>query len=72
MKMEQVQDSLKHWGEILITTGAGQTYELHQGDTQFDFERRTIKLTSPQAEFLIDGDDVAVIKMHYGHRAEGH
>src|SRR5690606_18885555 len=36
MKLEAVQHELKEWGEIIITTDAGDLYELHLGDTEFD------------------------------------
>nr|PZN44528.1 MAG: hypothetical protein DIU70_02385 [Bacillota bacterium] len=72
MKMEEVQDALRHWGEILATTSAGETYELHLGDTSFDFDRRIIRLKSPEAEYLIGGDEIASVTMHYGRRMEAH
>ncbi|MBE3590806.1 MAG: hypothetical protein IMW98_08300 [Firmicutes bacterium] len=71
MKMEAVENELKHWGEIIVTTAAGDAYELHLGDTTFDAKSRMIKLTTPEAEYLIDGDAVENIKKHYGHKIEG-
>lgn len=68
MKMESVQKQLKEWGELIITTNAGETYEIHLGDTQFDYDQRTIVLTTPGAEFILDGDAVENIKKHYGHK----
>lgn len=70
MKMEAVEAELKQWGELIITTAAGETYELHVGDTDFDMEKRVIRLTSPRAEYLIDGDSVESVKKHYGHRID--
>lgn len=70
ISLEKVQESLKSWGEIMITTGAGEVFELHIGDTEFDMENRLIILKSPQARYVIDGDDVSSITMHYGHREE--
>lgn len=67
MKMEFVHKELQAWGEIMITTAAGKEYEIHLGDTQFDFENRVIRLKSPTAEFVIDGDSVEDIQKHYGH-----
>lgn len=70
MKLEAVKKELEHWGEIIITTDAGDQYELHLGDTDFDLTNRVIKLTTPDAQYLIDGDAVENIKKHYGHRLE--
>ncbi|WP_040949957.1 hypothetical protein [Gorillibacterium massiliense] len=69
MKMEAVEHELKNWGELIITTASGEVYEIHLGDTSFDTKGRVIKLTTPEAEFLIDGDAVENIKKHYGHRS---
>lgn len=70
MKMEAVKRELEHWGEIIVTTDAGDRYELHLGDTEFDMERRVIVLTTPDAQHVIDGDSVVNIKKHYGHRLD--
>lgn len=71
MKMEAVERELQDWGELIITTSSGEVYEIHLGDTTFDTTSRVIKLSTPQAEYLIDGDAVENIKKHYGHRADG-
>jgi len=71
MQLEAVKRELEAWGEIIITTAAGERYELHLGDTTFDLERRVIKLTTPDAEYIIDGDAVENVKKHYGHRVDG-
>lgn len=68
MQLEAVKRELEHWGEIIITTAAGERYELHLGDTEFDLENRVIKLTTPSAEYLLDGDAVENVKKHYGQR----
>ncbi|HEY3368727.1 MAG TPA: hypothetical protein VGK74_27025 [Symbiobacteriaceae bacterium] len=65
--MEAVQTELQHWGEILITTAGGDNYELHLGDTEFDTNARVIRLKTPDADFIINGDGVEAIKKHYGH-----
>ncbi len=70
MKMEAVEKRLKKWGELIITTASGEMYEIHHGDTSFDTEQRVIKLETPQADYLIDGDSVENIKQHYGHKVE--
>lgn len=70
MKMEAVLAELRKWGEIIITTSAGQTYEIHLGDTEFDVNERVIRLRSANAQFVIDGDSVEAIQMHYGHLEE--
>lgn len=66
MKMEFVQKELQAWGEIIIRTDGGQTFELHIGDTEFDMENRVIRLKAPNSQFVIDGDSVEVIEKHYG------
>jgi hypothetical protein len=70
MKMEAVQERLQQWGELIITTASGEMYEIHLGDTVFDREQRVIKLSTPKADYLIDGDSVENIKQHYGHKVE--
>lgn len=67
MKMEAVQNELKGWGEIMITTAGGDSYEIHLGDTEFDFQARVIKLKTPHSDFVIEGDSVESIQKHYGH-----
>lgn len=68
MKLEDVKKELEDWGEIIITTDAGDQYELHLGDTEFDLENRMIRLDTPDALYLIGGDSVENIKKHYGGR----
>ncbi len=70
MKMEMVRAELEAWGELIITTEAGDRYEIHLGDTEFDTEARVIRLNTPQAQYVIDGDEVESITKHYGHRHE--
>lgn len=67
MEMEVVLAELQEWGELIVTTDAGVSYELHLGDTEFDTESRLIRLKTPKAVYLIDGDSVESIKKHYGH-----
>jgi hypothetical protein len=72
MKMEEVYQELKNWGELMITTSAGQIYEIHLGDTQFDLQNRVIRLKTPDSEHVIAGDSVEAIKKHYGHPTDQH
>lgn len=67
MKMEDVQNELKRWGELIVTTAAGERYEIHLGDTEFDTHARMIRLKSPEAEYTIHGDSVESVTKHYGH-----
>jgi hypothetical protein len=71
MKMEAVHAELKAWGELLITTDAGQGYEIHLGDTQWDFDHRMIRLKTAHSDIVIAGDTVASIEKHYGHPIGG-
>jgi len=68
MKMELVEKHLKEWGEIIVSTSGGATFELHVGDTEFDKENRLIRLKSANARYVIDGDSIETIMMHFGHR----
>ncbi|MDR6224365.1 hypothetical protein [Desmospora profundinema] len=68
--MEAVQERLKQWGELIITTASGEMYEIHLGDTIFDLEQRIIILSTPNGDYLIDGDSVENIKQHYGHKVD--
>lgn len=70
MKMETVKAHLDQWGEIMITTNGGKQFELHIGDTEFNFEERLIRLKTPNSIHIIDGDSVESIEMHYGHVSE--
>ena len=67
MKMEFVEKELKSWGEIIITTSGGEKFEIHMGDTEFDYENRVIRLKSSNAHYVIEGDSVESITKHYGH-----
>lgn len=67
MKMETVQAELRNWGEAIITTEGGKTFEVHSGDTQFDFENRVIRLKTSDSHFVIDGDKIEYIQMHFSH-----
>lgn len=67
MKMEVVQERLKQWGEVIVRTLSGQTFEFHLGDTSFDATRRVITFRGPDAEYVIDGDSIESIKTHFSH-----
>lgn len=67
MKMEAVQEELRKWGELLITTAAGEGYEIHLGDTEFDLSARVIRLKTPASDVVIAGDSIEAIQKHYGH-----
>lgn len=69
MKMETIEELLKRWGELIVTTSGGQTFELHLGDTTFDAGRRVITFKSSGAEFILDGDSIESVQMHYSHLA---
>lgn len=68
--MEFVEQQLKEWGEIIVHTEGGATYELHLGDTTFDMENRVIYLKTSDAQYVIDGDSVESITKHYGHKED--
>ena len=68
MEMEFVEQQLKEWGEIIVTTAGGATFELHLGDTTFDLENRVIHLKTPNAIHVIDGDSIEFVTKHYGHQ----
>jgi len=68
MKMDAVQEQLKQWGELIITTDAGDTYEIHLGDTTFDTKNRVITFTTPDAKYVIGGDSIESVRMHFSHK----
>lgn len=68
--MEQVQELLQKWGELILYTSGGQVLEVHIGDTRFDTGNRLIHLQGPDAQYVIDGDSIEVVKQHYGHRVD--
>ncbi len=67
MKMVFVEKELKSWGEIIIKTSGGSQFEIHVGDTEFDYDNRVIRLKSANALYVIEGDSVESITKHYGH-----
>lgn len=71
LKLELVKAELEQWGEIIVTTAAGERYELHLGDTTFDMEQQIIRLKSSDSHFVIDGTSIEAIEKHYGHRENG-
>lgn len=71
MTLETVESELQSWGELMITTSAGQTYEIHLGDTEFDLKNRILRLRTPHSDFVIEGDSIEAIQKHYGHRVDG-
>jgi len=70
VKMEVVHEMLQEWGELIVTTAGGQSFEMHLGDTKFDLDRRLITLRGSQATYVIDGDAIESITKHYGHPSE--
>lgn len=70
LKMESLQKELEQWGELIITTDAGDVYEIHLGDTKFDASNRVITFTTPDADVVIAGDTVESIKKHFSHKVE--
>lgn len=68
MKMEQVQKELQRWGEVMITTEAGEMYELHLGDVNFDNEDRVIRFKTGDEEYIIPGDAISTMKVHSSHK----
>ncbi|ADU52197.1 hypothetical protein Tmar_2116 [Thermaerobacter marianensis DSM 12885] len=67
MRMEQVKAELERWGELIITLASGRKFELHLGDTEFDLQHRVIRITGPAAHFVLDGDQVEHVEMHFSH-----
>lgn len=70
IKMEIVHEELKNWGELIVVTDGGKTFEIHLGDTTFDYDNRLIRLKTPQAEHVLPGDSIDNITKHYGHQVE--
>ncbi|GEO27801.1 hypothetical protein AAC03nite_35860 [Alicyclobacillus acidoterrestris] len=68
IKMEEVHEQLKKWGELIITTDAGDSYEIHLGDTEFDQANRVLQFTTPEAKIVLDGDTIESVKMHFSHK----
>src|SRR5690606_41731350 len=67
LKMETVEAELKSWGELMITTAAGDAYESHLGDTVYDYSTRTITPNGPNSQYGIDRACVEAIQTHYRH-----
>lgn len=70
MRMEQVKAELERWGELIVTLASGRKFELHLGDTEFDLQNRVIRITGPAAHFVLDGDAIEHVEMHFSHPME--
>lgn len=70
MRMEQVKAELERWGEVIVTLASGRKFELHIGDTEFDLQNRVIRITGPAAHFVLDGDQIEHVEMHFSHPME--
>mgnify|MGYP000859672486 FL=1 len=68
MKLDVIQEQLKRWGEVMIRTASGEEFELHLGDTTIDTEKRLISFRSADSEYILDGDSVERVKMHWSHK----
>lgn len=68
MKLEVIEEQLKRWGEVMIRTASGEEFELHLGDTTIDREKRLISFRSADSEYILDGDSVERVKMHWSHK----
>ncbi|KYP81321.1 hypothetical protein [Ferroacidibacillus organovorans] len=70
MDVSFLQEELKRWGELIITVG-GSTFEIHGGDNvQFDIQKNIIKFSAPDAQYILNANSIAVVKMHLGHIAQ--
>ncbi|MBT9259583.1 MAG: hypothetical protein KM310_07480 [Clostridiales bacterium] len=65
-----LEEELQRWGEVIIRTASGATFELHRGDTKIDHENQIIRFKSADAEWVIDGKSLEVLKMHWSHPEE--
>jgi len=65
VKLDVIQEQLKRWGEVMIRTASGEEFELHLGDTTIDTEKRLISFRSADSEYILDGDSVERVKMHW-------
>ena len=71
MQLEMLQEELKQWGELIITTGSGDTFEIHLGDNlKFDTQQNVLHLTTSDAVYIIDGNSIEEVKKHYGHKVK--
>jgi len=68
VKLDVIQEQLKRWGEVMIRTASGEEFELHLGDTTIDTEKRLISFRSADSEYILDGDSVERVKMHWSHK----
>lgn len=69
MDVSYLHIELKRWGELIITVGSS-TFEIHSGDNvEFDFQKNTIRLHAPDAQYIINGNSISFVKMHLGHIA---
>lgn len=71
MQLELLQEELKQWGELIITTATGDTFEIHLGDTlKFDTQRNVLHLNTPEAQYMINADGIEEVKKHFGHKVQ--
>lgn len=71
MKVDALQQELRQWGELIITTAAGDTFEFHLGDDiEFDSQENSLKLATPEGKYTISCDGIDQVKKHYGHKVQ--
>jgi len=71
MQLGILQDELKQWGELIITTATGNTFEIHLGDNlKFDTQQNVLHLTTPESMYIIGGGSIEEVKKHYGHKVQ--
>ncbi|MDI3270063.1 MAG: hypothetical protein QJR00_05095 [Bacillota bacterium] len=69
--LKVLEEELQRWGEVIVRTASGAMFEFHRGDTQIDHENNLIRFKSSDAQWIIDGNSLEVLKMHWSHPEEG-
>ncbi len=61
---QQVKDTLKKCGELMIKTSDGQKFELHLHNAKFHDRDKLIELDAGQESYWIDGQQVVYMWIH--------
>lgn len=63
-----VKSELNSAGEILIVTDAGQSFEIHLDDIEFDDESECFRWDNGDERYVLSGDSVESIQVHGSHK----
>lgn len=71
MKLNVLQEELKQWGELILTTAEDHVFEIHLGDDlNFDNQNNVLHIKTPTATYMIEADSIEFVTKHYAHKEQ--